>query len=624
MKRQSLYLLGLLGSLAILYGCSWFDGGTMRSQSPEEEQNGPKTRLVGDIVAPFGLYPVRVEAIALVTNLPGTGSDPPPSPNRQKLVEEMQVRGVENPNALLASKKCSLVHVQGWMRPGIQKGDRFDVEVRVPTESETTSLRGGYLLETRLSELGVILDAQGRMADGQVHVGRTYGLAQGPLLVEPCADAEKDRVLACRARILGGGIATKSRPLALVLSPGNQSVLNSSRVENAVNRRFHTYQNGLQIGMAKALNNELIELKIHPRYKDNIARYVEVIRSLVLTESSTQRMKRMKDLEKLLLDPDTSPRASLQLEAIGSDGIPALLEALENKDPEVRLYAAEALAYLDRTEAARPLGELAVQEPAFRVFALTALSAMQDPLATEQLRGMLSSSSAETRYGAFRALTAMSDSDSLAADESISDDFSYHVLDLAGPPMIHITHSRRAEIVLFGKDQEFLTPVAINAGNRIMVTSVSPTEISISRFAVGEADQKRQVTTKIDEVIRAIVELGGTYPDIVQALQEAKAAGGLSGRLEVDSLPEPGRTYQRVAESTKATGGDGESVKPKLADPTPDLFDKKDGNSHQDVGEASSQKDSQGSKSQKSASKNTKKSGFFGKITRRGSDKDEG
>ena len=45
-------------------------------------------------------------------------------------------------------------------------------------------------------------------------------------------------------------------------------------------------------------------------------------------------------------------------------------------------------------------------------------------------------------------------------------------------------------------------------------------------------------------MIRAIVELGGTYPDVVQAMQEAKAAGCLEGRFEVDAVPEAGRSYE--------------------------------------------------------------------------------
>ncbi|HEY4761135.1 MAG TPA: flagellar basal body P-ring protein FlgI, partial [Thermoguttaceae bacterium] len=379
-----------------------------------------QTRLVGDIAVPFGLYPVRVEAVGLVTGLHGTGSDPAPSPQRAALLEEMQTRGVNNPNSILASGDTSLVLIQGFLRPGIQKGDRFDVELRVPGQSETTSLRGGYLLETRLREMAVL--------DNQVREGNVLALAQGPVLVDPLAEAKSDKVSACRGRILGGGIASKSRSLGLVLKPGHQNVLNSSRVANAVNKRFHTFQNGIKAGVAKAKTDEYIELTVHPRYKDNIARYVQVVRSLAVSESATERMERVLSLEHQLFEPVSAAEAAVQLEALGTDGAPTLLKALQSKDPEVRFYAAEALAYLDRREAAEPLGEIAREQPAFRVFALTALSSMQDFEAYEQLRDMLSSSSAETRYGAFRALWTMNKKDALVAGENLGGQFYYHIL----------------------------------------------------------------------------------------------------------------------------------------------------------------------------------------------------
>jgi flagellar basal body P-ring protein FlgI len=69
------------------------------------------------------------------------------------LVEEMKVRGVRDPNKVLASGTTALVMVRGYLRPGIQKGDRFDVEVRIPSRSTTTGLRDGWLMETRLKEM---------------------------------------------------------------------------------------------------------------------------------------------------------------------------------------------------------------------------------------------------------------------------------------------------------------------------------------------------------------------------------------------------------------------------------------------------------------------------------------
>jgi len=558
------YRLLLLCCVLMIFGaCSCWDGQTWRSQSPDElEEDRSKTRVVGDMAVPFGLFPVKIEAVGLVTGLPGTGSDPAPSPQRAALLAEMQTRGVTAPNTVLASKNTALVLIRAVLRPGIQKGDHFDLEVRIPSRSETTSLRGGWLLETRLKELAIL--------GNQVRDGHVLGIAQGPVLVDPSADIKEDRVLSGRGRILGGGMATKSRSMGLVLKPEYQNVLNSSRIANAVNKRFHTFQNGLKVGVAKAKTEEYVDLAVHPRYKDNIRRYVQVVRAVALRESAAERVTRLKLLEKQLFDPVTAGAAARQLEAVGHQGIEVLSKGILSKDREVRFYSAEALAYLDQTKAAEPLAEAAREEPAFRVFALTALSAMDDFTAYDELRKLLNGSSAETRYGAFRALWAMRPDDPLVLGEPLGGQFSYHVLSAGGTPMIHVTRNRRPEIVLFGQDQRLHGPLAVEAGTQIMVTSTASGEISVAKYSIDEQDQKRIVSNRVDDVIRAIVELGGTYPDVVQALQEVKSSGALTSRFEVDALPEAGRRYDRVAadEDAKSTPD-----KRLLADnPLPDLF----------------------------------------------------
>jgi hypothetical protein len=478
----------LLCSVLLLNGCSAWNPWKVRSQSPEQpDPEHPPTRLVGDLAVPFELYPVAIQGVGLVTGLKGTGSDPKPSPERSILMGEMQTRGVKNPNAILSSGETSLVMVRGVLRPGIQKGDRFDIEVRVPARSETSSLRGGWLLETRLKEMAVL-------DDNQLHTGHLLGLAQGAILVDPSADpkAKDSHVLLCRGRILGGGVALKSRPLSLVLRPDHKSVANSYRIETVVNKRFTNVQKGIKVGVAKAETDQVIKLTVHPRYKDNIERYVDVIRSVALKESEPERIERLKLLEKQLLDPIASARAALQLEAIGQEGVETLKKGIQSSDPEVRFRAAEALAYLDRSEAAVPLAEAARQQPAFRVFALAALGAMNDFAAYEQLKELLNVLSVETRYGAFRALTAMNANDPLVMGESLGGQFSYHVLDASGPPLIHVTRSRRPEVVLFGLDQQLRTPLALEAGHRLQT----------------RRDRRQQVHGQ-----RAGSETGGFQPD---------------------------------------------------------------------------------------------------------------
>jgi hypothetical protein len=204
---------------------------------------------------------------------------------------------------------------------------------------------------------------------------------------------------------------------------------------------------------------------------------------------------------------------------------------------------------------------------------------MDDVSAYDALQDLLDAPSAETRYGAFRALWAMNAQDPLVAGEMMGDEFSYHVLDTAGPPMIHATRSLRPELVLFGKQQTFRLPILAEAGNQIMVRDLPDGQVSVSRFDADRPDQRRIVSPSVDEVIRAVVDLGGTYPDVVQLLQEARQAGVLPSRLAIEALPEGGRSYQRpsTSESAAPVVDEDEEESPsapsfRVSSPLPDLY----------------------------------------------------
>ena len=538
----------------VLGGCSSWDLWSRSEDSDKTPVGGSQVKLVGDLAGPYGMFPVKVEAIGLVVGLPGTGSEPAPSPNRAILLEEMKRRKVDKPSQLLASKNTALVIVRGFLRPGIQKGDLFDVEVRIPSRSETTSLRGGWLMETRLKQMTV--------RDGQIFDGHTLGIAEGPIMVDPPTGGKQDKVLASRGRVLSGGRSLRTRSLGLALKTGHQNVSNSSKIAKAINNRFFTMRGGgIQEGVAKAKTDKYVDLQVHPRYKDNVGRYISVVRSIAMRETTLAQQNRIKLLKQQLCDPITSAHAALQLEGVGRQGIGALKEGLASNDPEVRFRSAESLAYLDEDSAAEVLGEIALNQPAFRVFALTALGTMDGYSANEQLAKLLDVPSAETRYGAFRAMWSKNPLDAKIRGENLGEQFSFHVLDSQGPPMVHVTRSRRPEIVLFGAEQKLQAPFSLEAGPQIMVNNLGDDQISISKFTVGEPDQKRIVSTKINDVVRAIVDLGGTYPDVVQMLQHAKATKSLASRFEVDALPQAGRRYDRVA-GREAEEGLGGSIQP--------------------------------------------------------------
>lgn len=538
-------------------------GGKEDKKSLEELADDDTPDLVGKYTHPFGMDYVKIEAISLVTGLAGTGEDPPSTPQRAALMAEMQRRRVESAEQVLASPNTSLVLVRGLLRPGIQEGDRFDVEVRIPSRGESTSLRGGWLMSARLTELAIL--------GQQIRQGHVLGVAEGAILVDPSASDEAGSPYATRGRVLGGGVATQSRPMGLVIDDRYKSVHLSARIGKAINQRFQMRINGHKRGVANPKNDELIEIALHPRYKDNVGRYVRVLQATAVGETPHERQDRIALLAEQIQNPLTSALAALQLESIGDvQAREILLKAIESADTEVRFYAAESLAYLDDTSAVPVLAELARDEPAFRVNAMAALSAMDDLSAFDSLRSLLSGESAETRYGAFRSLWAMNSNDPFIAGEDMNGHFSLHRLAVEGTPMIHFTNSHRPEIVLFGRQPPLKLPLLIDAGTGLLVNGMQGSQITVSRFnTMGEAD-RLTIEPKVEDLIRAIVELGGTYPDVVQALQEAHRQGALESRLRVDALPQPGRRY--VRETEEAEGEEEPESTFDLATPLPDLF----------------------------------------------------
>ncbi len=233
---------------------------------------------------------------------------------------------------------------------------------------------------------------------------------------------------------------------------------------------------------------------------------------------------------------------------------------------EVRFYAAEAMAYLDQAEAVPVLADLARREPAFRWHALTALSSMDDLDALDALAELMHVDSNETRYGAFRAMKARNSRDVLIKGERLSDQLMLHAVNSDGAPLVHIARSREAEIVLFGRDIRLSHPLVLLTDSRITIKSLDNGQMQVSRYAAGEDDRQVICSSKLDDVIRQLVAVGATYPDIVNIIQQAKKQGNLTARVEVDALPRPGRTYQRDAGDRAGRGA------LEVASPLPGLF----------------------------------------------------
>ena len=191
--------LVLVAHLLAQVGCTsslWKSGVPGEPALEAEQQVQSETRLIGDVTRPVGMNYFKVENVGLVTNLLGTGSDPVASGHRATLLGEMQSHKVDSPNRLLASPNTSLALVRGFIPPGAKKGDRFDVEVYLPSQSQTKSLYHGWLMRTRLREVAVV--------NNTVHSGHVASLAGGPLLLLSLFKGTDDQFDTTRSLILGG------------------------------------------------------------------------------------------------------------------------------------------------------------------------------------------------------------------------------------------------------------------------------------------------------------------------------------------------------------------------------------------------------------------------------------
>jgi hypothetical protein len=555
--------LGVLA--AVLGGCT---NAQIRSQADDEPDREVKydVQTVGDVMSNFdNTDPVPVGGVGLVVGLDGTGSTPAADGYRRMLEGDLHKHGVTDVKGLLSSPNVSLVLVSAQIPGGARKGDPLDVEVTLPPDSRTTSLYGGVLKECVLYNY----DFAGNISPGTPQASRTLlghqlVKAEGPLLVGfgDGDDAAKFR----QGRIWGGGRCALDRPLYLMLNEEHKFARVASVVADRISERFHggAAVPGVptdQVAVARMTGNRaVVILNVPPQYRLNLPRYLRVVRLIPLREGTEAKGAKAAPagahaayrhrLDSDLLDPARTVTAALRLEAVGQESIPALKAGLESKHPLVRFCAAEALAYLDSPSGGAVLAELVEEHPVLRAFSLTALASLDQGISHVKLRDLLASAKPETRYGAFRALRALDEHDPTVQGELLNNGFWLHRVAPHAPPLVHVSGSRRAEIVLFGEDPALVPPFQLLAGGaaQFIVTAdrgngQEPDQCVVTRFDAGRGHdgprrQTRQCSLRLEDVLRTLADLGGTYTEAVELLRQAHGCQCVSCPVAVDQLPQ--------------------------------------------------------------------------------------
>ncbi len=237
-----------------------------------------------------------VSGFGVVSGLDNTGDCTAPTLVRQYIINQMLKHGVSSmripgqgnvtPEMYLADPSFAIVEVDGYLPPGIRKGQSFDIQVGALPESSTSSIAGGNLWRTDLRLLGANRNDPG----GSVNV---YARCQGPIFVNPAYALERKPTDPNAKRslrfgiVMDGGISDMDRPLGLRLLQPQYSM--SRAIERRIDQRFQQQADVLKPtnveGLAEAQDEGVVNFYVPKNYEGDWQHFAGVVMHLYMYDS---------------------------------------------------------------------------------------------------------------------------------------------------------------------------------------------------------------------------------------------------------------------------------------------------------------------------------------------------
>jgi hypothetical protein len=567
------YLGWMVAALLLaLAGCSSAQtrGQVADEAEPVETDDIKNVKTIADVTDVVPPMPVQVSGVGLVYGLDGTGGTPANSEWRQKLEEQLVKQGVPDVKAMLDSPKYSMVFVTASIPVGTRRGDTLDVEVTLDPQSKTTSLRGGKLFDCVLRDYSTTRMIDREAKSNTLLEGHILAKARGPLLVGFGEGNEEVRLR--RGRIWEGAVSLIDMPFYIYLKddqrfarvanevaqrinsafpddPQKQASVQRTKrllvegdVISQINTTFRT-PGGSKGETAKAVSKNMVHVNVPFEYRlCPPDRYLVVLRLIPLQETPEMAGKYRQRLRQMLLDPRETVEAALRLEALGKESIPALKKGLTSPHPLVRFTSAESLTYLGSTAGVDELARLADNYTVLRGNCLTALASLNESMSNIKLADMLHSPKPQVRYGAFRSLLVNDEQSEAIAGENIRNQYWLHKIAPGSESMVHLSTSRRAEIVLCGEAPKLVPPFRLPAGNEFTLTAVEGDRVcTISRYVSNSNTphvSSKQCSFDLEEVLKVVALMGGEYPDAAELLRQVERHKCLTCPVFVDQMPE--------------------------------------------------------------------------------------
>ena len=500
--------------------------------------------------------------IGLVVGLDGTGGDAPPGPYRSVLEDQLPKENkIDNRKAILGVQHdVAGARVGPHSGRSARKDDIIDINISVPKESRTTSLRGGRLLRCQLydystkkglspSYKGLDVAVRGKpvaKAEGNVSVGFGDGDEQARLRV---------------GRIWGGGRCAMPRPLYLHHEPRqhlrehhDRSAPNESTRLSTASRRASTTE------LATAKDKRVVyHQRAAPIQAESASLHSRGAADSPVPDGGSGPDCLLASTRRTVAGSDAHDSGGAAAGSPGARQHPTLKHGLTSEHPLVRFTSAEALAYLGSTTCGEELVEAGPRA--------TSLAGILFDAPWLRWTNRSATSNCEICCRSRRRKRAMAPSTPCIRSTNTTRPFAANSsTDRSGctgrrpesSPMVHLATITRAEVVIFGEEPVMNPPFPILAGEFTVTAKKGDDRCTITHASLRSGKTQKQCSLKLEDVIRTMGEMGALYPDIVELLRRADKLQCLSCQVAVDAMPQVTEVYDLAK---AAAAGDAELLK---------------------------------------------------------------
>ncbi len=494
---------------------------------------------IGSMVTVRGGEPLLVSGYGVVVGLNGTGSSNVPGEIRTRLEREMALKGVgqesmgmgwTTPSRMLSDPDTAVVLVTALIPPGSPEGTTFDVLISAAPGTDTTSLEGGRLWTTELfrglnAPVGPETPA--------------IATASGDLFINPFTDpaTQAGGLSRLQARVLGGGVVTRSLDLVLLLDVPSHA--RARAIVSAVNARFPEHSSGRE-PVARGVSEDVVELNVPDPYANDPVTFLALLLHTRVDSPPAPEMA-LRYTRALREQPELADDLEWCIQNVGRPALPYLRDLYDSPQAAPRLAALTAGARLSDPLAEPGLLDLAFNgQPALRTNAIELLGDMRpDPRVNARLRELLDAPQLDVRIAAYEALTKRFDSS--VTRRIVGDRFILDVVE-SEQPMIYVTQQEQPRIALFGGDLDFPQPILVSGwSDRLMLTSDAPGDPVRVYYRDYRTDAvtTTSVSANLADYVRFLAHeqtpeepapgLNLTYSETVGALFELARGGALPG-----------------------------------------------------------------------------------------------